>query len=70
MQRQTPPKDTAVLPKPKPKAPLLVTDPTDADPDEPAIVAAPPPKKKAVTGDPNTEILPPAPAPKPKSNVR
>jgi rod shape-determining protein MreC len=70
VQQQTPPKDTAVLPKPKPKAPLLVTDPTDADPDEPVIVAAPPPKKKVVTGDPNTEILPPAPAPKPKSNVR
>jgi hypothetical protein len=52
--------------KPKPKAPLLVTDPTDADPDEPAI--APPPKKK-VAGDANTEILPPAPAPKPKSHV-
>jgi rod shape-determining protein MreC len=58
---------TAAAPvKPKPKAPLLVTDPTDADPDEPAI--APPPKKK-VAGDANTEILPPAPAPKPKSHV-
>ncbi len=39
-------------PKPKVRAPLLVTDPTDADP--------------PVTGDRNTEILPAALPPKPK----
>jgi len=67
----------AVPVKPKPKAPLLVTDPTDADPDEPAVAVAPPRRadadtgsKKKSTGDANTEILPPAPAPKPKPNVR
>jgi rod shape-determining protein MreC len=75
----------AVPVKPKPKAPLLVTDPTDANPDEPATTpplrrsdanldefgqpkARPTPKKKPAA-DANTEILPPAPAPKPKSNV-
>jgi|SRR5271166_4764979 len=48
------PTPTAVAnpPKPKVRAPLLITDPTDADP--------------PVTGDRNTEILPPAPPPKPK----
>ena len=77
---------TAVPAKPKPRAPLLVTDPTDADPDEPAVAPAPrrsdtdldefgqpkarPTPKKKPTGDANTEILPPAPPPKPKPNVR
>ncbi len=52
--KETSPAPNAVVnpPKPKPRAPLLVTDPTDADP--------------PVTGDRNTEILPPAPPPKPK----
>ncbi len=48
----TPTTAIATPPKPKVRAPLLVTDPTDADP--------------PVTGDRNTEILPPAPPPKPK----
>lgn len=64
-----PPPITAAKPKPQPSGPLLVTDPTDADPSE----AAPPPSlpkfspsKRPVVVDGSTEILPDAPPPRRK----
>lgn len=68
----------AAVPKPKPKisAPLLVTDPTDADPSEPAV-AAQPRRTEADLDEfgqpkarPAPKIPPSATSPKPKPNDR
>lgn len=51
----------------KPRPPVLETDPTDADPgneDSARKVQREPSSAPAITGDKNTEILPPAPPPK------
>lgn len=56
--------------KPKTRAPILETDPTDADPANEAVaerIQRERSNAKAVTEEKNTEILPPAPAPKSKS---
>lgn len=49
--------DTSVKPKPKRSAPLLVTDPTDADPSEPVVPASPPPPAKKAEAKPKVQNL-------------
>ncbi len=41
LEEPVPPRSPTVLPRPKPTIPLLITDPTDADPNEPTVAAPP-----------------------------
>jgi rod shape-determining protein MreC len=53
-----------VAAKPRPRAPVLETDPTDADPDNEAVVERLQRERSKPVETQNTEILPAAPAPK------